>query len=679
MAVLTAFTGSMLTQTPHPFHLAVMGGGWSPKPFHVGGRASPGGAIQPYLHYRCGPCHVRIPGALPAPPGAATPSLVSSGVSPDPALTAADVARLVAKGVAAAAATTDAAPAKVPAPSHTSFKFPNFDGSLSQFTAHNRAVTQSLEMPCFDPSPSGELVTTALNAVESAQLRNCLHPSLKGAAAAHFTNRNDLIKKGFEMVAILRDAYAPIGRDVIFPIFNSLFSLEQKGNEAMATYMSRIRDINAKLRAGGVDLPPVLLNMFTVRGLGPVCEAVKQEFALESTLFSTLTLEDVERKCDTYTSALTAMGGGERDSYASVAAKAPEVPQPPKAEPAPAADSHRPPYPPARPPPGKIITSLMKKVDTQCPVCHMKHHGLTTCGYCLCAGYVVMHDPDKVAELLKGLDLGHGDKPAASGKPSPATSIAQAPLAPASSPPPPPSVPPKTERNEDDAEIQAAATESLTASELDEMIFILDDESSLVEAEGIMSAAECSSSASKASVDAYTAPPVDKLTAVCAIASNPVACAVARDPPSGSPMTHQRSVVTLRPTTIYKLAAALPTPLAVAASGARIHGPRPPHASPRRPGLGAPRLTFLTAVPSTTSGHTMTPSSAIIGSTASTSLWPTTPAYPLLVAVPWRSTWGVDASSSATCTTPLPSDSRSSASVFTVASPAAVTTATTTA
>ena len=80
-----------------------------------------------------------------------------------------------------------AVPPKVPA-SPSNFKFPPFDGTKGKWVAFNRIVTQSLEMPYFAPG-SDELVTTASNAIQSAQLRNALFAVLSKAAASHFDDR----------------------------------------------------------------------------------------------------------------------------------------------------------------------------------------------------------------------------------------------------------------------------------------------------------------------------------------------------------------------------------------------------------------------------------------------------------------------------------------------------------
>ena len=169
----------------------------------------------------------------------------------------------------------------------SNFKFPPFDGTEDKWVAFNRKVTQSLEMPRFAPG-SDELVTTASNTVQSAQLRNALFAALPKVAASHSDDRDDLKFRGFEMVGILRKAYALIGDNAIFPNFRTLFSLEQGSKEELSTYRARVRTINGKLKADGVELLWILLNMFTVRGLGGSYTAVKRDFALTSSLFSTL-------------------------------------------------------------------------------------------------------------------------------------------------------------------------------------------------------------------------------------------------------------------------------------------------------------------------------------------------------------------------------------------------------
>ena len=58
--------------------------------------------------------------------------------------------------------------------------------------------------------------------------------------------------------------------------------------------MSHVRTINGKLKDSGVDLPPILLNTITVKGLGGAYSAVNKEFTMTSSLFSTLSIEAIE-------------------------------------------------------------------------------------------------------------------------------------------------------------------------------------------------------------------------------------------------------------------------------------------------------------------------------------------------------------------------------------------------
>ena len=52
-----------------------------------------------------------------------------------------------------------------------------------------------------------------------------------------------------------------------FVNFLSLIDLSQRGGENVPSYSSRIRSINACIKADDVDLPPVLVSMLMIRGL----------------------------------------------------------------------------------------------------------------------------------------------------------------------------------------------------------------------------------------------------------------------------------------------------------------------------------------------------------------------------------------------------------------------------
>ena len=50
---------------------------------------------------------------------------------------------------------------------------------------------------------------------------------------------------------------------------------------------------------------------------------MKKEFSLKRHLFSSLNLDDIRRKCNTYASALLVIGGSEPGTYAVAVAKLP--------------------------------------------------------------------------------------------------------------------------------------------------------------------------------------------------------------------------------------------------------------------------------------------------------------------------------------------------------------------
>ena len=98
----------------------------------------------------------------------------------------------------------------------------------------------------------------------------------------------------------------------------------QYGKE-FATYMSHICHIRNLLLSGSIKMPSVLLNMFAVKGLGNGYAPVKKKFALASSLFTSLDLEGIEIKCDTYTRAAAAILE-KPDTYAAAAGKAASPP-----------------------------------------------------------------------------------------------------------------------------------------------------------------------------------------------------------------------------------------------------------------------------------------------------------------------------------------------------------------
>ena len=173
--------------------------------------------------------------------------------------------------------------------------------------------------------------------------------------------------------------------------------------------------------------------MSTVKGLGGAYSAVKKEFALTNSLFSILDTEGVETRYMTYNNTLKAVGNNVDNTYASSASRGAD--SAPPSTPPPATGGGALIFPLVKPPLGHNITSLVEKAVSECPLCHIKHHGLAKCGYALRAGLVCQHKPDKATKQLTALNLGHHlSKPAAGNRPS--ASLARAPSA---LPPPAPS------------------------------------------------------------------------------------------------------------------------------------------------------------------------------------------------------------------------------------------------
>ena len=161
-----------------------------------------------------------------------------------------------------------------------------------------QSLAYAMEMPPFAPG-TVDLKTTASKAAQSSQLRTAINPAISSDATEHFDSCDNLVGEDFEMVSILRDAYTPTGDEAVFANFSQLFGLGMQHSEKLATYMSRIQHIRNLLLAGGIKLPSILLNMFSVKGLGNGYAPVKKEFTLASSLFTSLDLEGIEIKCAT--------------------------------------------------------------------------------------------------------------------------------------------------------------------------------------------------------------------------------------------------------------------------------------------------------------------------------------------------------------------------------------------
>ena len=208
------------------------------------------------------------------------------------------------------------------------------------------------------------------------------------------------------MVSILRTAYYPTGDKAVFSNFNHTIKLDMEHGKVLVTYMSCICHIRNILLAGSINLPSILLQISTIKGLGNRYVPAKKYFDLVSSLFTSLDLERIEIKCATYTNSAAAIVD-DPNTHVSASRNAPSLPAPtPKPNTAPMAGVYT--FPPSRAPPGREVTSIMKKAATACPLCHNKHHGLTNCIYSLHAGYVTQHNPEKSKTQIEALDLGKG-------------------------------------------------------------------------------------------------------------------------------------------------------------------------------------------------------------------------------------------------------------------------------
>ena len=282
----------------------------------------------------------------------ASASMTSSTTSP--VLTAYDIMRIVNKRVnAGLAAAASAVPVKDPP---HGFKLNTFSGTSKDWLDYDRSLTYTMEMPLFAPA-TAEIKTTVDNAIQISQLCTASNTAIYGDARTHFNSRDNLVRKGFKMVSTLRTTYAPTGNEAVFANFNQIFGLDMQYGEELANYMSHIRHIHNLLLEGGIKLPSILLNMFSVKGLGIKYTPVKKEFAFSRSLFTSLNLEGINIKCTTYTSAAAAIADNP-DTYKSAAGNA-AAPQAPTPNPTPAPTAGVSTFPPSRPLQGRKVTSLM--------------------------------------------------------------------------------------------------------------------------------------------------------------------------------------------------------------------------------------------------------------------------------------------------------------------------------
>ena len=139
----------------------------------------------------------------------------------------------------------------------------------------------------------------------------------------------------------------------------------QHGKE-LATYMLRICHIRNLLLAGGINISSILLNIFAVKGLGNGYAPANKDFALASSLLTSLDLEGIEINCANYTSSAAAIAD-KPDTYTSAAGKVASpsalIPQPTTAL-TPGVST----FPSSRPPPGRKVTAIMEKAGPACPL-----------------------------------------------------------------------------------------------------------------------------------------------------------------------------------------------------------------------------------------------------------------------------------------------------------------------
>ena len=90
---------------------------------------------------------------------------------------------------------------------------------------------------------------------------------MTGNAVVWFDNRGNLLGKGFEIIDILREAYAPTGELALMANFSTLTELKMGPDEVLSKYIPRVLDTIVLLRGGEVVLHPALVNLFAVHSL----------------------------------------------------------------------------------------------------------------------------------------------------------------------------------------------------------------------------------------------------------------------------------------------------------------------------------------------------------------------------------------------------------------------------
>lgn len=249
-----------------------------------------------------------------------------------------------------------------------------------------------------DYSPRGELVTNDENREASKRMRQLLLNYCRKDAAALWTNRPEFEGKGFEMVASMIRKYAPNNKEAVFTWYNTLFTAKQQPNESITLFTARLREANANLRVGGVNLDPMILTLIFMHGLGDDFMHLKKDMALNAVKYVDKSLDDVEHLVEDYirvSSKMDPLGEDAGPSAASAAASANRV------------DNNKSPpvekavYPPPDPPPIAAITEALS--GRKCGLCHRTGHPEEDCISGMEAGLVITRDPEAAKAKLKKL------------------------------------------------------------------------------------------------------------------------------------------------------------------------------------------------------------------------------------------------------------------------------------
>lgn len=182
-------------------------------------------------------------------------------------------------------------------------------------------------------SPGGSMVTTDANRTASKKMRQLLLAYCKKDAAHLWTNKNDYVDKGFEMITAMNRKYVPNTKQAIFMWYMTLFTIKQEPNESITVYTSRIREAYANLKSGGVQLDPMVLTLLCMHGLGDDYMTLKKDMALNTARYVDKGMDDLEEMAEEWvriSSQLDPLSESAGPSAAS-AHRIPDKQQPPPA------------------------------------------------------------------------------------------------------------------------------------------------------------------------------------------------------------------------------------------------------------------------------------------------------------------------------------------------------------